>query len=413
MRTAVLSYHSSPLDEPGSGDAGGMTVYVRDLAQALAARGVSTDVFTRAIGDGPDVVEMHPGVRVVSIEAGPRERVAKERLPDHIDEFVHGVHAFSEAEGIAYDILHSHYWQSGLAGSALRAAWDIPLVHSHHTLGHVKNRFLAPGDTPEPSMRLAGEAQVIASADVLVASTDDELEQLSSLYGADPDRLKTLHPGVDHKLFFPGDRAVARRALELGDEAIVLFVGRIQRLKGIELALRAVEQVHHGLDRPISLLIVGGASGQDGAEEVDRLRTLAHNLGIDPLVRFVGPQPHVDLPLYYRAADVVTVCSHSESFGFAALEAHACGTPVIGTPVGGLSHIVSDGSSGFLIDSRDPTEFAARLKTVLADEELRSHFQDRAFLNASRFTWERAAQEFLELYECLVREDDPEICTCS
>jgi D-inositol-3-phosphate glycosyltransferase len=412
MRAAVISYHTSPLDEPGSGDAGGMTVYVRDLAEALAARGVSTDLFTRASGRGPDVVEIRPGIRVVFVKAGPRKRVSKEELPQHIDAFVSGVQAFAMSESIEYDIIHSHYWQSGLAAKALRNAWDVPLVHSHHTLGRIKNRYLAPGDVPEPETRLDGEAEVIASADVLVASTDQEQDQLALLYGADFDRLKTLHPGVDHDLFHPGDRAEARRALGLGSEAVVLFVGRIQPLKGVELALRAIEQVHHGLDRPISFLVVGGASGRDGADEVERLGSLARELHIDHMVDFVGPKPHIDLPLYYRAADVVVVCSHSESFGFAALEAHACGTPVIGTAVGGLSHIVTDGSSGFLLDSRDPTEFAARLKTVLADDELRGRFEKRALMNATLFTWERTADEFLELYECLVRESDPEICTC-
>ncbi|MEA2432921.1 MAG: D-inositol-3-phosphate glycosyltransferase [Actinomycetota bacterium] len=412
MRTAVISYHSSPLDEPGSGDAGGMTVYIRDLAETLAARGVSTDVFTRATSDGPAVVELKPGFRVVFVKAGPIGHVSKEELPDHIEEFTAGVRAFADDRSILYDIVHSHYWQSGLAGIGLREAWNVPLVHSHHTLGRVKNRFLAPGDVPEPEMRLIGEAAVIRAADVLIASTDDEQEHLACLYGAHHDKAKTLHPGVDHGLFRPGDAASARAALGLGGEAVVLFVGRIQRLKGIELALRAVEQIHHGLDRPLTFLIVGGASGRDGAEEVERLRALSEELGIEHIVRFEGPLPHKDLPLYYQAADVVTVCSHSESFGFAALEAHACGIPVIGTPVGGISHIVTDGSSGFLIDSRDPTEFAARLKTVLADSELREQFRERALSNASHFTWERTADEFLELYECLVREDSPEICTC-
>jgi D-inositol-3-phosphate glycosyltransferase len=412
MRAAVISYHSSPLDEPGSGDAGGMTVYVRDLAIALAARGVATDVFTRATDGVRPVVEIHPGVRVISISAGPNGRIAKEELPDHIAAFAEGVQRHAMEHGSRYDIIHSHYWQSGLAGVALRDAWGVPLVHSHHTLGKVKNRFLAPGDSPEPEVRLIGEAAVIRAADALIASTDDEQEQLASLYGAHHEKSKTLHPGVDHSLFSPGSRWEAKLALGLEDHAVVLFVGRIQRLKGVELALRAIEQVRHGLDRPLTFLIVGGASGRDGAEEVERLGAIAEELGITELVRFEGPRPHVELPAYYRAADVVTVCSHSESFGFAALEAHASGTPVIGTPVGGLSHVVADGASGFLLDSRDPSVFAARLKTVLADPQLRDQFGERAVINASGFTWERTADEFLELYECLVREDDPEICTC-
>lgn len=412
MHIAVISYHSSPLDEPGSGDAGGMTVYVRNLADALAARGVTTDVFTRAQASGHSPVTFSPGVRVIPIEAGPPAPLPKGQLQVHIDEFVSGIRAFALSQRISYDLIHSHYWQSGLAGSALGRAWGVPLVHSHHTLGRVKNRFLAPGDAPEPIRRLDGEDKVIAAADVLVASTDDELEHLSSLYGASHDRLKTLHPGVDHSAFRPLDRHEARRELGLGPGAIMLFVGRLQRLKGAELALRATEELIPALDREVSLLLVGGASGPTGEQEVARLQQLARDLGIEDRVSFVGPQPHHRLPLYYNASDVVTVCSHSESFGLAALEAHACGIPVVGTPVGGLSHIVRDASSGYLVADRDPSVFAGRLKTLLSDADLHARFSAQAVGAAAAFSWDRAASDFIELYECLVREDSPEVCTC-
>lgn len=412
MHVAVISYHSSPLEEPGSGDAGGMTVYVRSLAEALSARGVTTDVFTRAQGPGRGPVTVSPGVRVIPIPAGPIEPLPKEQLQAHIAEFVSGIRAFSLTQRISYDLIHSHYWQSGLAGTELSRAWDVPLVHSHHTLGRVKNRFLAPGDAPEPVRRLDGEDQIIAAADVLVASTDDELEHLSCLYGASHDRLKRLHPGVDHSVFRPMDRAAARRELGLGDGAILLFVGRLQRLKGADLALRALEELAPALDREVSLLLVGGASGPAGGSEVVRLQRLARELGIEDRVSFVGPQPHHLLPIYYNASDVVTVCSHSESFGLAALEAHACGIPVVGTPVGGLSHIVRDGRSGYLVSERDPAVFAGRLKTVLSDPELHARFSAEAEETAAGFSWERAASEFIELYECLVREGSPEVCTC-
>lgn len=412
MHVAVLSFHSSPLDEPGSGDAGGMTVYVRNLAEALAARGVTTDVFTRGQAPGRSVVTVSPGVRVVSIEAGPPRPVPKEQLRAHIDDFVSGIRAFTLSQRISYDLIHSHYWQSGLAGTALKRAWGIPLVHSHHTLGRVKNRFLAPGDRPEPALRLTGEDEVIAAADVLVASTDDELEHLSCLYGASHDRLKTLHPGVDHSLFRPRPPRLARHELGLGFGPVMLFVGRLQPLKGADLALRALEELVPALGRELSLLLVGGASGPGGRDEVERLGKLAVDLGIADRVSFVGPQPHHRLPLYYNASDVVAVCSHSESFGLAALEAHACGIPVVGTPVGGLSHIVRDGHSGYLVGDRDPAVFAARLKTLLSDDELRARFSAEALHAASAFSWERAASEFVELYECLVREESPEVCTC-
>lgn len=412
MRVAVVSYHSSPVEEPGSGDAGGMTVYVRRLAAALAERGVMTDVFTRATGTGLAPTELSPGVRVVPIPAGPPVHLPKERLPDHLGDFVAGIRAYATAHRLSYDLVHSHYWQSGLAGAELRAAWDVPLVHSHHTLGKVKNRFLAPGDRPEPALRLVGEGEIISSADVLIASTDQELEQLACLYGASHDRLKALPPGVDHRVFRPLPQRSSRSELGLDDQAVMLFVGRIQRLKGIDLAIAALEQLVPALDRDVVLLVVGGASGAGGDHEVDRLRALARSFGVEDRVRFMGPQAHDRLPLFYSASDVVTVCSHSESFGFAALEAHACGAPVVGTPVGGLSHVVREGVSGFLVDSRDPAVFAARLKTLLSDRDLQAAFAREAIRSAAVFSWDRSAESFLELYECLVLGESPEVCTC-
>ncbi|MFN2588613.1 MAG: glycosyltransferase [Actinomycetota bacterium] len=389
-----------------------MTVYVRELADALARRGVHTDVFTRADGWGPPVTALGPGVRVVAIDAGPRAALPKERLVEHLGGFGAGVRAFALTRRLRYDVVHSHYWQSGIAGIALARGWGVPLVHSHHTLGKVKNRYLAPGDDPEPRNRLDGEARVIEAADVLVASTDDEWKQLACLYGASHDRLKTLHPGVDHALFRPGPRSKARAALGLGEGPVLLYAGRIQRLKGIELAIRAAGELRSALEQPLTFLVAGGASGPAGATEVARLRALVVELGLDDVVRFVGPVPHRELPVYYRAADVLVVCSHSESFGLTALEAHSCGLPVVGTPVGGLSHVVVDERSGFLVDTRDPAVFAARLKTLLTDGSLRARFADAAIASAASFSWDRTASSLLELYECLVREQSSEACTC-
>jgi D-inositol-3-phosphate glycosyltransferase len=411
-RVAVISYHSSPLIEPGSGDAGGMTVYVRQLARALARKGVYTDVYTRATDPTDRTTSLMEGVRVIPIDAGPRAYLPKEELPHHLDDFIGGVKTFAMAQRVGYDVIHSHYWQSGLAGKALSRMWRAPLVHSHHTLGRVKNAALPPGDAPEPASRLEGEAEVISEAEVLIASTDDEYHQLSCLYGASHDRLKILAPGVDHFLFRPGDRDVARSALGMDDRPVILYVGRIQPLKGVDLAIRATEQLTHALDRPPLLMIVGGASGNGGEREVDRLQALVSASGIEEHVRFVGPQPHTLLPTFYQAADVIAVCSHSESFGFAALEAHACGRPVVGTPVGGLSHIVKEGESGYLIEGRDPAVFAARLKTLLTDRDLRARFGSSATSSAVPFTWENTAAGLLELYECLVTETFPEVCTC-
>jgi D-inositol-3-phosphate glycosyltransferase len=412
-RIAVLAYHSSPLVEPGAGDAGGMTVYVKAVARSLAERGISTDIFTRATSEIGRIVQLSAGVRVISIEAGPVALIEKEMQPNFIDDFVAGVKAFATAQRIRYDIVHSHYWQSGLAGQALAQAWGIPLVHSHHSLGRVKNRWLAPGDSPEPESRLRGESDVISQADVLVASTDEEWEQLACLYGASHDRLKTLHPGVDHSLFTPGPKHAARAELGLGaEDAVLLFVGRIQRLKGLELAIRSVEELVPALSRDIRLVIVGGPSGRAGAEELERLQALVAARGVGDHVLFAGPHPHSRLPLFYRAADAVVVCSHTESFGLTALEAHACGVPVVATAVGGLKHIVQDGVSGFLVERGDPATFAARLKTLLEDQALHSAFSRAALERSLMFSWDVAADGFLALYECLVREEFPEVCTC-
>jgi D-inositol-3-phosphate glycosyltransferase len=411
-RAAVIAYHSSPLIEPGSGDAGGMTVYVRQLAIALARRSYSTDIFTRATHDAPRIVQVAPGVRVIQIEAGPIEKLDKDEIGMYRPEFVAGVRAFALAQRVSYDLIHSHYWQSGLTGLELARSWGVPLVHSHHTLGQVKNLFLPPGDVPESPSRLEGEAEIIERADVLVTSTDDELLQLACLYGAPHDRLKTLHPGVDHDAFHPNGRGEARARLGLGDEAIVLCVGRIQRLKGIDLAIEAVDELGAGLDRPVRLAVVGGPSGRGGEHELARLKELTRSRGLEQSVSFFGPQPHDRLPTFYRAADALLVCSFSESFGLAALEAHACGTPVVGTPVGGLSHIVRDGESGWLIARRDPVEIATRLASLLSGNGIWRSFSAAAIDSAAGFSWDGSAAEFMDLYECLAREEFPELCTC-
>jgi D-inositol-3-phosphate glycosyltransferase len=411
-RLAVLAYHSSPLYEPGAGDGGGMTVYVRSLAEGLSKQGVSTDIFTRLAHPGSRIAELSPGVRVIPIEAGPVGPVPKEELPRFVTEFTAGVGAFALGQRIRYDLVHSHYWQSGLAGASLAGRWKVPLVHSHHTLAKVKNGLLASGDRPEPPLRLDGELEVITAADVMVASTDEECEQLACLYGALHDRLKTIHPGVDHSRFHPGSREEARAALGLRDEAVLLYVGRIQPLKGLDLAITSLAHVVSAVPRKVVLLVVGGASGLEGDRELARAERLVSALGLEQNVRFVGPQPHTALPAFYRAADAVVVCSHSESFGFAALEAHACGTPVVATAVGGLSFIVRDGYSGFLLPDRDPARFGERVVALLSDEALRCSFAREAEIASLRFAWDDAASQFLELYECLVSEEFTELCTC-
>ena len=412
-RIAVVAYHSSPLKEPGSGDAGGMTVYVRALADHLARRGLRTDIFTRAISDMPRIYEISEGVRVVSIEAGPRAPIPKEELSLYLDAFEGSVRAFALSQRIHYDLVHSHYWQSGLVATRLSRAWGIPLVHSQHTLGRVKNGALPPGDPPESQARIEGEQEVMRAADVLVASTDHEWQQLACLYGAPHDRIKTLHPGVDHGLFSPGDRRESRDALGLDqDAATLLFVGRIQRLKGLDLAIESLAELKGSMERDVQLLIVGGPSGASGEAEVERLRELARSLGVLDNVRCVGPQPHARLPLFYRAADALVMCSYSESFGLTALEAHACGTPVVATAVGGLGYIIDDGTSGFLVASRDPITFASPIRKLLTDRELARSMSSAAVARSARFSWDLTASAFMDLYECVVREESPEVCTC-
>lgn len=413
-RVAVVSYHSSPLAEPGAGDAGGMTVYVRGCARALARRGVATDIFTRADSeDVRSIVQLSPGVRVVAVDAGPRRPLGKDALVAHLGEFAAGVRAFCTAQRAKYDIVHSHYWQSGIAAEPVRTLSAAALVHSAHTLGRVKNNSLAPGEFPEPQHRLDGERAVIEAADVLVASTDDEFEQLACLYGAPHDRVKVLHPGVDHGVFNPGSQRPARARAGLDpDAALLLYAGRIQPLKGLGLAVRALAVLTRSLDRRVQLVIAGGPSGAAGGREVQRLRDLARALGVDGSILWLGPRAHAQLAVYYRSADVVVSCSHSESFGLAALEAHACGVPVVATAVGGLSYVVRDGESGWLVDERDPDLFAGRIARLLTDDELARSFRAAAVRRASQFSWEATADSLLDLYQCLAAERAPELCTC-
>jgi D-inositol-3-phosphate glycosyltransferase len=389
-----------------------MTVYVREVARVMAKLGVRTDIFTRSVTGEVEVTDIFPRVRVVSIPAGGSGELTKSELAEHIGTFVRGIDRFVKAHDLAYEVIHSHYWQSGLAGAGLAHMWGTPFVHSSHTLAKVKNHHLPPGDSPEPPSRLAGETDVIRAASTLIASTDEEWQHLACLYGASHDRIKTIYPGVDHASFTPGSKAAARTSLGLGDEAVLIAVGRVQPLKGLDLAVQALEQLRPALDRDVKLLIVGGASGPAGETEMRRLQDLAAELGIADAVLFEGPQPHERTPDYYRAADAALVCSFSESFGLSALEAQGCGTPVVGTDVGGLRHIVRDGSSGFLVESREPSEFAARLKTLLSDPDLQRSFSASALESSAAFTWERTARELSELYECLVTERSPEFCTC-
>jgi D-inositol-3-phosphate glycosyltransferase len=389
---AVLSLHTSPLAQPGAGDSGGMNVYVRELVSSLAQAGVRSDVYVRRWSDDlPEVVDVEPGFRVVHVPAGPPD-LPKEKLPEVVDEYTTWVGSHLHETGDT-DAIHANYWLSGLAGHRLKHELSLPLVSTFHTLARVK----AETGDPEPDRRIDAETEVIGCSDAILASCRAEVHQLVELYGADPQRIEIVPPGVDHAFFSPGDRRGARQALGLGDQPVLLFVGRIQPLKGADVAVRALAEL--SASHPDALLVVvGGASGQDGPAEQARVRDLVATLGLTPRVRFVPPQPHHLLSTYYRAANVCLVPSRSESFGLVALEAGACGIPVVAADVGGLSTLIDDGRTGFLIDGRDPAQFAAAAARVLDDPALAAAMAQATVTRARRYTWSTTAARLRRLY---------------
>lgn len=402
-RVAMLSVHTSPLDQPGTGDAGGMNVYVVELARRLADAGIEVEVFTRATGGGlPAVVELAPRVLVRHVAAGPYEGLAKEDLPAQLCAVTSGVlRAEAQREPGYYDLVHSHYWLSGQVGWLAKERWDVPLVHSMHTMAKVKNSFLADGDSPEPPLRSIGEAQVVEAADRLVANTADEARQLMDLYAADPARVRVVNPGVDLARFTPGHRRTARANVGLPADAVVLmFVGRIQPLKAPDLLVRAAAAA---IDRDPTLrerlivAVLGGPSGS-GLAHPDSLDELAHALGIRDVVCFHPPVAQDRLPEFYRAADLVVVPSYSESFGLVAIEAQACGTPVVASDVGGLPTAVADGVSGVLVSGHDPAKWAQVLHDLIADPDRRAELGRGAVRHAQQFGWEATSDRMRGVY---------------
>jgi D-inositol-3-phosphate glycosyltransferase len=399
-RVAVLSVHTSPLEQPGTGDAGGMNVYVVETSKRLADLGVEVEVFTRATSsDLPPVVELAPGVTVRHVTAGPFEGLSKEDLPAQLCALTSGVlRAEAAHEPGWYDVVHSHYWLSGQVGWLAKERWGVPLVHTAHTLAKVKNLALAEGDTPEPLRRVVGEQQVVEASDRLVANTAEESRQLVELYGAEVDRVVTVAPGVDLEHFRPGEATLARTKLGVPPDAVVLlFVGRIQPLKAPDVLLHAAARM---LERDPSLrdrlvvAVVGGPSGT-GLLEPTALQDLAHSLGIADRMRFEKPRGAERLRDWYRAADVVAVPSHNESFGLVALEAQACGTPVVATDVGGLRTTVRDGVSGLLVPGHGADAWAAALTRAARD---RPALSAGALAHARGFSWSRTADGLLATY---------------
>ncbi|MEU6880759.1 D-inositol-3-phosphate glycosyltransferase [Streptomyces sp. NPDC046712] len=394
----MLSVHTSPLHQPGTGDAGGMNVYMVELSRALAEQGAEVDLFTRCRGEGrPPLVDLAPGVRVRHLHAGPRRALPKEAMPDLVVPFSLAL----LKEDRRYDLVHSHYWLSGQAGRIASAGWRIPLVHTAHTLARVKNAALAEGDTPEPELRIRGEHQVVHSADRLIANTVDEAQALRALYGAAAPRIEVVRPGVDLRTFGPGDgRAAARARLGLPADAFIpLYAGRIQPLKGPDVLVRAVAELllmAPDLRRRLLVPVVGGHSG--ASPEGSALQ-LAHGLGIADVLRPCPPVPQALLADWYRAADVLVVPSRSESFGLVALEAQACGTPVLAAAVGGLPTAVWDGVTGLLVRGHDPAEYARRLLWLAAHPEARTTMGEAAVRHARGMSWRASAARTIEVYE--------------
>jgi D-inositol-3-phosphate glycosyltransferase len=397
--------HTSPLDQAGTGDAGGMNIYVVESAIKMAASGVDVDIYTRSTDPYlPKIVEIAPGVTVRHIEAGPYNGLSKEELPSQIGALTHGVmEIFNSLPKNYYQILHSHYWISGQLGWMLSERTSIPLVHTMHTMARVKNLNMAEGESPEPAVRAIGEEQIVKNAAALIANTDAEAASLVSLYDASQDNVFVVAPGVDLQRFTVGaGKAATRVKLNISADAqMITFVGRVQPHKGPEVLVRAVaEMLHHSphMRAKLALVIVGGASGS-GAAEPERLQGLAKFLGVDDVVHIKPPVERGELPDWYRASDLVCVPSYSESFGLVALEAQACGTPVIATAIGGLRTAVSDGISGSLVDGHDPKAWAAVISRLLADPARRIALSFGAIAHASNFGWESTARRTLDVYD--------------
>ncbi|HEV3365163.1 MAG TPA: glycosyltransferase [Acidimicrobiia bacterium] len=401
---AVLSMHTSPVAQPGIGDGGGMNIYVRSLASALARAGVGCDVYTRAEHPGqPRVVTLEPNFRVFHVEAGPVAPLSKETLPSLVDEFTESMLSQIRACGRDYEVLHANYWLSGQVAHRLKHELSLPMVATFHTLALVKRNGYSSGD--EVSGRVRGETDIVRCADLILASTRDEAGLLDSLYGADPDRIEVLPPGVDHRVFSPGDQAEARARLGLPGRRVLLFVGRIQPLKGLDLAVQALAEVDDAV-----LWAVGGPSGADGPAELERVQQLAADLGVEERLLVLPPRPHHELADYYRAADVCLVPSRTESFGLVALEAAACGTPVVAASVGGLRSIVVDGETGFLVEGRDPLEWATAVALLLDDGDLAAAMGAQASARSGCWSWGMTAARLRRLCSDLV-ERAPVTCS--
>lgn len=407
MNIAMLSYHTCPLAILGGKDTGGMNVYVRDLTRELGRIGIHVDVFTRSQDEHvPHVLhDLGYGNRVVHVPAGPENPVEKTNLATYVPEFVEGIMAFAAEKGIKYDVIHSHYWMSGLAAMALSDAWGgLPIIQMFHTLGEMKNRIAQSDAERETPERIAAEKRILACADRVIVATLAEQTQLRFLYKANDRKLEVIPPGVDTSHFYPIPSDEAKQFLGLKpQDRMVLFVGRIEPLKGVDTLIRAMACLRlKDQIGPVHLAIIGGEPGVDPAQmtaEMSRLQQLSDELCMGQTVVFLGKRGQDTLPYYYSAAEVLVMPSHYESFGMVALEAMACGTPVIASDVGGLGFLVQDGETGFTIPNGEPDKLCEKLSLLLGDAPLRAQMGRRAAEVALTYRWEKIARQIVDVYD--------------
>ena len=416
QRIAMLAVHSSPLAKLGGREAGGMNVYVRELARELGQRGVAVDMFTRSQRRGePTITEIGANIRLITVRTGPAAPYNKNWVLDYLPEFVSRVRCFAEGNDLHYDVIHSHYWLSGLAALELRKLWNVPVVHMFHTLGAMKNQVATAALWAESDDRIRIERQLLRDADAIVAATPLDRAQMVHHYNVDTDRIMVIPGGVDTITFRPHDQhdARARLGLPAQPNKIVLFVGRIEPLKGLDTLIRAAKLLideQPALRHALNVMVVGGdaqAGSDQWSGEERRVRALVDELGIADQVAFVGSRPQAQLPLLYSAADVVAVPSHYESFGLVALEAQACGTPVVASRVGGLTYTVQDGVSGSLVPFDQPEAFANALGELVLHEGLREEMGAHAIANARAYGWNIIADRMLRLYDSLLLQRQP------
>lgn len=407
LNIAMISYHTCPLAILGGKDTGGMNVYVRELTRHLGRRGIHVDVFTRSQDEHvPHVLhDLGYGNRVVHIHAGPEHPMPKKDLAEYLPDFVAGIEQFARDKGITYDLIHSHYWMSGIAAESLKKSWGVPVVHMFHTLGLMKNRVAQSKAEMEGEYRIQGEYRVLEIADCIIAATLAEQSQLQFLYHANQDKIVIIPPGVDISHFYPIPPDEARHAIGVPEtDRMLLFVGRIEPLKGVDTLIRALAHLKKtgvACRHPHYLAVIGGDPNENSNDinsEMARLQALSRELGLEDLVVFLGKRAQSSLPYYYSAAEVVIMPSHYESFGMVALEAMACGTPVVASQVGGLAFLIQDGVTGYVVPGGDPVALSERLALLISQPALRRRLGEQASAYAKDYAWENITERVINLY---------------